>query len=516
MIAMRFVRGLVLLAGALLATAPAQAAWMRAETDHFVVYENGREAEVRALASDLERFDGFIRLMFSTPEVPGSRSNKLTVWVVPDVGTVQQLCGRCSNVYGFYEGRASGSVAFTPRRIDDHGAAGEAFSARIVLFHEYGHHFLLGNYATAYPGWFSEGFAEFVSTMRIGAKVEIGVPAQHRAYGLFNGPRLSATVLFDPLRRKTLSGGELESLYGRGWLLTHWIMFDKDRRAKLSQYLTLLNTGTPSLAAATKAFGDLDALDRELDRYLNRSRIPAVGLDRWRVPEPSVTVAPLSEGADAMVAFRLVSTRGVNAQIAASLHRKAAPVAAKFPGDAIAQGWFAEIATDAGEDAAAAQALDRAIAADPSSAQAMTYRAMLAMRAAGKAKDAAAWDAARHAIVKANRADPDRALPLVLFYSSFEQEGKPPRPSAIAGLYRAQELVPQDDGLRLLAARQLIRDGALQAARRMLAPLAYNPHAPADNPATRAIERLDANDAPGASAIIAGEDKTDDGKTRGD
>jgi Flp pilus assembly protein TadD len=95
----------------------------------------------------------------------------------------------------------------------------------------------------------------------------------------------------------------------------------------------------------------------------------------------------------------------------------------------------------------------------------------------------------------------------VLFYSSFEAQGTPPRKSAIDGLYRAQELVPQDRDVRILAARQLIRDGEPAAARRMLAPLAFDPHAAPDNPGSKAIARLDAGDGPGALAILSGENK---------
>jgi tetratricopeptide (TPR) repeat protein len=498
-----------LVALAMLAGTPARAEWMRAETKHFIVYENAREAEVKALASDLERFDGFVRLFHSTREVPGAEANKLTVYVVPDVAAVQRLCGKCPNVYGFYNGRASGSVAFTPRSTPG-GARDNSnmLGARTVLFHEYGHHLLLGGYALAYPAWFSEGYAEFVSTMRIAEKVTIGAAAQHRAHALLSAPRLPATALFDPQSRKKLNAMEVDVLYGRGWLLTHWIMFDKDRRGRFQRYLTALNSGTPSLKAATDAFGDLKALDRELDRYLNQSTIPAMILDRSEVSEPVVTVASLSLGAQDMIAMRLVSTRGVDHDTALSLYRKAAPVAARYPDDPVAQGWFAEIAADAGETEAANQAVARALGADPKSAQALTYAAILGMRVAAKSKAAADWDAARKAIIRANRADPDRAQPLVLFYSSFEAQGTPPRKSAIDGLYRAQELAPQDSGVRILAARQLIRDNNLTAARRMLAPLAFDPHAPADNPGSKAIARLDAGDGPGALGILSGEDKT--------
>jgi tetratricopeptide (TPR) repeat protein len=495
----------------LLAATPAHAEWFRAETRHFIVYENARDADVRKLASDLERFDGFVRLFHAAPEVDGAQSNKLTVWVVSNIAAIQRLCAKCGSVAGFYTGRASGSVAFVPRTGDGDGA--NVLNAQTVLFHEYGHHFLLGSYLLAYPAWFSEGYAEFVSTIKLADKVTIGAAAQHRAYGLLIGPGLPASVLFDPQSRKTMTNAQVDALYGRGWLLTHWILFDKDRRARFQRYLTELNSGTPSLKAATDAFGDLKTLDRELDRYLHQSKLPAMILDRNRVPEPVVAVTPVSAGAAELIPLRLISTRGVDGETAASLFKKAAPIAARYPDDAVAQGWFAEIAADAGETAAAQAAVDRTLAVEPKSAQGLTYAAVLAMRAAVTSKAAADWAAARKAIIRANLADPDRAYPLELFYSTFEAEGIPPRKSAIDGLYRAQELVPQDEGLRWLAARQLLRENNLSAARRMLAPLAFNPHAPADNPASKAVARLDANDAPGALAILSGEQAKEPAKT---
>ncbi|WP_375286977.1 hypothetical protein [Sphingomonas sp.] len=498
-------RGLLSIACGLLLAPPAAAEWMRAETPHFVVYEEASAAEVRKLAVDLERFDGFVRLFHAMRDAEGARSNKVTVYVVSDVGAVQRLCGKCANVAGFYDGRASGSVAFTPRRTA--GGYDGAMRAQTILFHEYAHHFLLGNYAVAYPAWFSEGYAEFVSTMTIKDKVTIGVAAQHRGRGLFTGPEMPATMLFDPGSRRKLSPEQMDVLYGRGWLMTHWIMFDEARRAKFKRYLDLLNSGTPSLKAATEAFGDLKELDRTLNRYVRQSRIPGMVLDLSMVPEPVVQVAALSPGAEAMIPFRLVSTRGVNRETAASLYRKAAAVAPRFPNDPVVQGWFAEIAFDAGEHAAADAAADRAIAADPRSAQALIYKALVAMAQAEK--DPEKWKAARSLIIRANRLDPDYAYPLVLFYASFEREGRPPVASAVAGLHRALELVPQDDGVRFLAARQLIRDGDLKAARKALGPLAYNPHLPPDNPAAKALAALDGGDGAAALAVFEGEAKTE-------
>lgn len=499
----------------LAATAPASAEWYRAETAHFIVYSDDRESAVHKMASELELFDAVLRRFHTTGAQDGAGSNKLTVYVVDNVAVVQRLCGRCPNVYGFYRGRASGSVAFTPR--NTHAQNPNDLNARTVLYHEYAHHFLFGNYASAYPAWFSEGYAEFASTFRQDKSgLTVGAAAQHRAYGLFSGARLPAAVMFDPAGRK-LDQEQRELVYGRGWLLTHYIMFNPERRAQFGRYLDDLNSGTPSLAAATKAFGKLSDLDRDLDRYLAARTIKALVMKPSVFPAPVVTIRMLSPGEAAMIDQRMVSDRGVNDKTARTVLTKAQPIAARFPDDAVVQGWFAEMAYDANELDTADAAADRAIARDPKSAQGLMYKGLIGIRRGMKDKgDAAAWKTARAYIVRANKLDPDNAMPLLAFYNSYDAQGLPPTKNAVAGLMRAQELAPQDSGLRFLAMAQSIRDGELDRARQLLQPLAYNPHAGPDNAAAKLLTALaDVKDQKVAEAALnasTGADKPNEGK----
>ena len=46
------------------------------------------------------------------------------------------------------------------------------------------------------------------------------------------------------------------------------------------------------------------------------------------------------------------------------------------------------------------------------------------------------------------------------------------------GLLFAVDLVPQDDELRLMAVRQLLREGSSAEAKALFAPIAYSPHFP--------------------------------------
>ncbi|WP_294279206.1 hypothetical protein [uncultured Sphingomonas sp.] len=481
--------------GAGLSASPAQAEWREARARHFILYGNMSEADIRAMATRLEQFDGVLRYMYQLPEVDGQESNPVTVYVVPNIAAIRRLYGKGGDeVAGFYQPRVSGSVAFTPIRGEGEGL--NALQPQYVLFHEYAHHFLFGNSGAAYPAWFSEGFAEFASTARFDRDgVMVGVAAQHRAYGLLGSSKLPIDTLFDSSRRK-LDPQQLDQVYGRGWLLTHFTMFDKEQRAKFGRYMTLLNTGTPSIAAGNQAYGSLKQLDHDLDKYLGRSRIPGMLVPFDRLPKADVKVRSLSAGEQALIGYRMQSDRGVDQKTGRDLYARVAPVAAAYPQDSVAQGWFAEMAYDAGEDAAAEAAADRALAGDAKSQQALLYKGLIHLRRAQAAHshDPKVWAEARDWIIKANRADPNAAEPLAVFYRSFVMAGEKPRPSAVLGLERAFQLAPQDKGLRFTLAGQQIAANNIDMAKALLRPLAFDPHMPPDNPAAQLLALLDKGD----------------------
>lgn len=488
---MRWLRFLALFSlGSIAAASPAAAAWLRASSPHFLIYSEVGEDKLREQAIDLERFDAMLRLFHNTATSDDAPFNKVTVYVVPNIEVIRRL-SRDKGAAGFYVPRATGSVAFTPRSAGS-GDVGD-LSPRIVLSHEYAHHFLLGNYAIAYPAWFSEGYAEFASTaMKKSGAYWLGMAANHRAYGLMYGTGLTARQLFDPPAR--MNDMQREALYGRGWLLTHYALFDKTRRGQLATFLTLFNKDVPAVDAAERSFGDLKVLDSDLGRYLGKGRLPAIRVPPEQLPDPVVEVRALSAGEAAMIDHRIRSTAGVDRKTAPPLYAAAKPIAARFSNDSVAQGWFAEIAFDAGQLDDADKAADAAIAADPKSSQGLLYKARVAMARAlaAKSHDEKQWSDARSFIIRANRAQISDAAALKLFYESFLLEGKSPRESAKTGLYRAMQIVPQDRETRFMAARQMILDDRIEEAKGALRPLAADPHGGDDNPAAKLLAAIEA------------------------
>ena len=486
----------------LLASTPAAASWLEARSPHFIVYSEAGEPALRDMATKLERFDQGMRRLRDLPDEPSNTVNPLTVFVVPDAAAVRRLClqgassaNACTNVAGFYNGHAGGSVAFTPRR----SGSGSPFDldAQTVLFHEYSHFFMFQNYSAVYPAWFTEGFAEFNSTAEFDSDGSIGFgkPAYHRFLGLMRGTVLPLASLFGANDLK-LKPDQRESLYGRGWLLTHYLTFEPSRRGQLSAYLKAVNDGTPSLAAATTNFGDLRKLEADLDAYLHRRTMRYVRLARSETPIGAITIRTLGPGENAMMPIRLRSKRGVNATTAQALDDDARRIAASFANDPAVQDALAEAEFDAAHVDLAEAAADRALAVAPADQTAMLYKGRSLMRraAAAKSTDPTAWRTARSWFVKANRLQPDAAEPLMLFYRSYLVARVEPTPNAIMGLRRAFVLAPEDAELRFMLARQDLIENQLAEARNVLLPLALDPHADPDNPAARLIARIEARE----------------------
>jgi tetratricopeptide (TPR) repeat protein len=475
---MRYALSALLLAFA----APAEAKWREASTAHFVIYSEQSSKSLEEFATKLERFDSAMRLLRNIPDEPLGQANRVTVYVVSDLAKVRELAGESTSsgdlgIAGFYIPRATGSIAITPRSTG--GNESWELQALTVLLHEYAHHFMMQNFAVAFPAWFVEGYAEFMASA-VFAKdqsVGLGAPAHHRAYGLLSGNPLPIEKLLTSSQHK-LTLDQQEAVYGRGWLLTHYLTFEPARQGQLNDYLSRLNRGESGLDAAKAAFGDLKKLERELNSYLNRSRLNYWKLSAEKTKAGTITVRELTSAEEAVMDVKIRSKRGVDAKEAKALVPLARKAAAPFPKDAAAQVMLAEAEYDAGNYREAEAAADRALAAAPKSAEALIYkgRARMALAEADPSSGAATWQDVRKWFLAANEVDAEDPEPLILFYQSFLAEGERPTANAAAGLAYALNLAPHDMGLRMTVAHQHLIDGKGAEAHAALAPVAYNPH----------------------------------------
>ena len=465
---------------AILWPAAVEAKWREASSRHFVIYSEQSEAELRGFAEELERFDRALRVQLRRPDPDRSPATRLTIYVLRNQVQLESFLG-FGGVAGIYMPRASGSVSFTHRARDRERRSSREHARldpRTVLFHEYTHHFLANNFAFGAPLWFSEGYPEFWSTTDFApdGSVRFGVPGTHRSLELTELPRIGVQRLLH-MRHPITSSETFAAIYGRGWVLSHYLSFEPSRAGQLDAYLRALGEGRSSEEAA-RAFGDLDRLDRDVEQYMRRSRYSYGTLSAEQVPPGPIRIRNLSEGEEAIMPVRMRTKRGVNDRQARALVPEARRIGARYPNDPLVQVTLAEVEYDAKNFAEAEAAADRALAADPNMVDAHLFkaRALWGPLAAANDRTPERWRAVRRWITSANRLDPDDPEPLVAFFESMVAAGQQPSANAVEGLLYAQSVAREDRSLRITAARQLLIQRQAVPARALLAPLASDSH----------------------------------------
>lgn len=470
-----FATGILLL---LLLSTTARAAWLEADSDHFVIYGDQNEEAIQGFAQRLELFHAAMAHLFGRQEKRPSPSNRVTIFVVPSQGKVREVVA-ADNSYlaGVYLPRAGAAIAVVPRLKSTSATYG--ISGETVLLHEYAHHFLSGMTARTYPRWFVEGFAEFFAgaKFRPDGSVGLGAPAQHRAAELALAREVPIRTLlaFDGGAGEGKRG--YDSFYGQSWALFHYLQFAPERAGQLEKYQQLLATGDTALEAAEGAFGDLDRLEGETDAYTRRKKLNMLVIDRKHLQVGTITVRPLRPGEAELMPVLMRSKVGVTREQALKLLPEARRIAAEHPDDPAVLTALAEAEYDAGFHDAAIAAADRALAIDPGRINAHIQKGYaLFARAQAAGSEAEAWKQVRAQFLKANKVENDHPIPLVQFYLSYLEQGATPTRNAVSGLEWAMQLAPFDPSLRWLVVQQMIRDERLEDAVRTIAPLAYSPH----------------------------------------
>ena len=455
----------------------ANADWLEASSDHFVIYSDQSEKSLRLFAERLELFHAAMARVLRKQLTKPSPSNRVTIYVVSNEVEVQKLA-RANNRYlaGFYVPRAGSTVALIPQLRQ--ARSNLELSPETILYHEYAHHFMAGMTVRAYPRWFVEGFAEFFASVRFRAEnVDLGMPATHRALELELSRRVPMRELlaYDGGARDPKFGSD--AFYGESWALFHFLEFAPERAGQLAKYQKLLAQGTSALEAAESAFDDLDTLEKDVRAYRRRRLLNYLAIDRSTLVTGPINVGKLSPGAAEMMPTAIRFRVGVKQEEAVALLPEARRVAARYPDDAAVLADLAKAEFDAGNDDAAIAAADRAIAIDPKQINAQIQKGYaLFHKVETGVLPKESWVDVRNQFVKANKIENDHPIPLVEYYVSFLVAGEQPTRNSIDGLAWAMELAPFDSSVRWMVAQQLIADDRLADAAQTLAPLAYSPH----------------------------------------
>ena len=461
-------------------TTGAEAKWLRADTDNFIIYSESSERSLRSFAENLQRFDATLRARLRVPG--GKEPNRLTIYLVPRAADAGRLAtGESgSSIAGFYSADLDGSYAVSNREVIEFKGTS---AAQQTLFHEYTHHFMKRYFGAAFPAWFIEGFAEFYSTTDFTSKgqYQVGRPAYFRAHGLVNMPRIPVADLLLKQPREMRSSGQMDVYYGRAWLLTHMLYYHPDRSGQLTAYIDAINRGADGEQAAIAAFGDLAALDRDLQRYLGRPLTYMTSAAPVPIPG-TITIKALSNAQDALLPWQLERRSARDSERLVEVRDELKKLTAEY-GDS-AGVWYelARAEWDLGDekrDAVAARAaVDKALAIEPKHVRANILLGEMMIHDLGQRDTVsdADWAAARKPIILANNTDPDDPVPLYTYYDSFLRQGVTPPKIAVTGLERAFALGPESASARIAYAFALARNGDFERASRLAKVVAFDPH----------------------------------------
>ena len=497
---------LAALTALVLAPSQAMAEWYEAKTNHFIIYSKQRPEELRNYAMQLERFDSGVRAIRQMKDPPPTSTSRLTLFSLRDAREVSDMTG-IGGIAGVYYPRASGPVSF---------ANGEPkrnrwdLDGRTVFFHEYLHHLMLQDATAAYPTWMTEGYAEFFAPAEFLAdgSVEFGEPPHYRGAELRLLRGMSLKDMLGGIYHQT-TDHEWVSQYSRGWLLAHYLAFEPSRRGQASRYVSLIQSGVPALEAAKQAFGDLNKLDKDLDQYRGRDTLPTRIIPASMIKVGPVEVRALRDDEDAVLPLRMkLEGRLRDVPTARSVAGAARAVAQRYPRSVPALEVLARAEFQAKRYIEASTAADQALAIDPKAFKALIYKGRAELELAKSNPKSADWKAIRSTFSRANRLDTHSPEPLMYYYEAFLEEGVAPPPQAVDGLLFAVDLVPQDDDLRLMAVRQLLREGNVAEAKSAFGPIAYSPHFPKEKRRNLEImEKITGGDGKAALLMLEEDEK---------
>ncbi len=469
-------RSLIFAALLLVLPSAANAEWHEASSPHFVIYADDNPVNIQRFSQELERYHSALEYLTERAQPAPSPSNRVTIYVVRNDAEVRRLAGDGSRyLQGFCRARAGGSAAFIPKV---EGGSRELDGSKLVLLHEYAHHFMLSGNPFGLPNWLSEGGAEFFASasFKPDGGMLVGRPANHRAMELLFAKDVSVRNLLDPDSYTPPVGRSYDAFYGKAWALFHYLTFEPVRGGQLDRYQILMRQGKSSREAGETAFGDFKVLEGELEKYLKRSTLKTFVVAPEHLSPGATLMRKLSAGEAAMMPVIMQSKRGVDEAQAAKVVVEARAVAARFPSDGRVLAALAEAEFDSGHDAEAVSAADKALAIDPTLVNAWLQKGYALFRTAETSGDQSAFRRARTVFAGLNRLENDHPLPLVYYYRSFVHGGQTVPQIAKQGLERASELAPFDLSLRYSVAQMQLADGRKIPARANLKAVAANPH----------------------------------------
>ncbi len=242
--------------------------WIEVHTASFTLFSEAGERKTREIGEDLERLrDALSQLSTGLSQ---SSPTPTYIFVFRNASSFQPYQrtynGKPLDSGGYFLGRELGN--YVAINGDQHG------DERPLIYHEYIHYLVHNNYA-ALPLWLHEGLAEYYSTFQVARdEARIGLPIPEHVYWLRQHTFIPLATLFAVNERSPEynEASHRGGFYAESWALVHYLISgNPERRQQASEYLRLVQAGSPPDQVFAKAFGaDPSVLEKELHTYIQK------------------------------------------------------------------------------------------------------------------------------------------------------------------------------------------------------------------------------------------------------
>jgi Flp pilus assembly protein TadD len=292
-------KSFTLLAAALWAiAAPARALpsprdpWIEVHTASFTLFSEAGERKTKEIGEDLERLRDALSQL--SPGLALSSPTPTYIFIFQDAPSFQPYQrtynGKPLDSGGYFLGRQLAN--YVAINGNQHG------DEKVIIYHEYLHYLMNNNFA-ALPLWMNEGLAEYYSTFQAAKdEARIGLPVPEHVFWLRQHTFIPFTTLF-AVTEKSPEYNEADrrgGFYAESWALVHYLISgNPERRRQASEYLRLVQAGTPPDRIFAKAFGaDPTRLEHELRIYIQKKLFDYTRVPIRSAASLSVDVKPMA------------------------------------------------------------------------------------------------------------------------------------------------------------------------------------------------------------------------------
>ena len=247
--------------------------WTLYRTPHVDVLTVGDKKKAATLMRDIALFRAVVSWLADIPELPPP-ARRVTFLVLEDAGDIQRLFNTPEGINGLTKSDLAGDfmVVVRPRQ------ASTFIGSNQVVFHEYVHQLLQMRSGSRQPTWYSEGIADFLSTLSVeDDSVRLGAAPAVRVWSLRHEPPMKLEDILRVGSAFSLSGEDRSRFYARAWLLVHHLLLAPDRvnrryPPRLALYLQKYDAGQDSVDSFVSTFGEIyPQLNDLLDEHVGRA-----------------------------------------------------------------------------------------------------------------------------------------------------------------------------------------------------------------------------------------------------